>query len=75
MARRGCRDWNGQESSAGGAARDPPDDDECYCRDLTKDAAAGRFGSRLGDAAVEVLRGQQHQASDGGPPRVGAEES
>ena len=38
-------------------AADPDTYDDCYCGDLHKDAAAGRFGSRLGDDAIEVYRG------------------
>lgn len=37
---------------------DPTAYDTCFCGDLHKDAAAGRFGSKRGDAAVEVYRGR-----------------
>ena len=36
---------------------DPMTYDTCFCGDLHKDAAAGRFGSMRGDAAIEVYRG------------------
>lgn len=32
------------------------DYDRCFCGAMSKDAAAGRFGSNLGDARIEVYR-------------------
>ena len=37
-------------------AADPTTYDECLCGYLHKDAGAGRFGSHLGDEAIEVYR-------------------
>jgi hypothetical protein len=37
-------------------AADPTAYDECLCGYLHKDAGAGRFGSHLGDEAIEVYR-------------------
>ena len=34
----------------------PNEDDCCTCGKLTKDSGMGRFGSRLGDNAIEVYR-------------------
>ena len=35
-------------------ASDPFKDDECFCGAMYKDAMAGRFGSNLRDAGIEV---------------------
>jgi hypothetical protein len=35
---------------------DPHVDDCCTCGKLSKDTGAGRFGSRLGDNAIEVYQ-------------------
>lgn len=40
---------------------DPDTYDECYCGALFRDADAGRFGSRLGDDAIEVYSATPHQ--------------
>jgi len=36
---------------------DPCVDECCHCGKLSKDTGFGRFGSRLGDDAIEVYRG------------------
>ena len=38
---------------------DPTEYGECQCGALHKDVDAGRFGSRLGDEAIEIYRRDQ----------------
>ena len=40
---------------------DPTEYDACFCGRMNKDADAGRFGSSLGDNAIEVYRAVPHQ--------------
>jgi hypothetical protein len=37
----------------------PEEDDICFCGKLTKDTGMARFGSRLGDKAIEIYRIQR----------------
>jgi hypothetical protein len=40
---------------------DPSEYDACFCGRMYKDADAGRFGSSLGDDAIEVYRAVPHR--------------